>query len=232
MTPRLMSGLRYGNIRPRAATATCLALGLLAAATPALAHPHVWVTFETTVVYDKGAITAFEHVWTFDDMYTAMAVQGLDKNGDGKYDREELAELAQVNMDGLKDFDYFTFPKLGDAALKVAPPTEPWLEHTNGILRLHFKLPLTQPVLAEAEGFNFSVFDPSYFIAFEPEQTDAFKLASAPDGCSAAVLDPAADKSAEEAKKLGDAMAQQLGIPDATGSLGVAKTVSVSCKKS
>ena len=33
-----------------------------------------------------------------------MAVEGLDTNKDGKYSREELAELAKVNVTSLKDF--------------------------------------------------------------------------------------------------------------------------------
>ena len=181
------------------------------------------------MVYDKGAISGLEHVWAFDDMYTTMAVEGLDKNKDGKYDREELAELAKVNMDGLKDFDYFTYAQLGTAALKFSGPVDPWLEHSNGILRLHFKMPLVTPVLAEAEGFNFSIYDPSFFIAFEPEKTDAVKLASAPAGCTAAIADTGADKAAADAQKLGDALTQQLG---GQGSgFGVGKTVSVTCKK-
>ncbi|MBK9079245.1 MAG: DUF1007 family protein [Hyphomicrobium sp.] len=196
----------------------------------ASAHPHVWVTYETTIVYDKGTVTGVEHVWSFDDMYTAMAIQGLDKNNDGTYDREELAELAQVNMDGLKDFDYFTFAKLGGADLKFAGPKDAWLEHTNGILRLHFKLPLASPVLAEAEGLNFSIYDPSFFIAFEPEKTDALKLASAPEGCTAAFIDPAADKSAEDTKKLGEAFFQELGGQNF--GMSQAKTVAITCKKS
>ena len=83
-------------------------------ATGAAAHPHVWVTFETTVLYDKGTFAGVRHKWMFDEFYTTMAIEGLDKNKDGIYDREELAELAKVNIDGLKDFAYFTFP--GSAA--------------------------------------------------------------------------------------------------------------------
>ena len=201
---------------------------------PAAAHPHVWVTYETTVVYDKGALIGFDHVWTFDDMYTAMAVQGLDKNGDGAYSREELAELAEVNMQGLKDFDYFTYAKLGTADVKMAPPKDAWLEHKNGILSLHFRLALDQPVLAEAEGFTFAVYDPSYFIAFEPEKTDAIKLAAgAPQGCKAVMVEPKTGENSEElkAKLLDSAFAQELGKTTNIGG-GFTKTVSVSCAKS
>lgn len=220
---------------PALAAAAVIVGAVASGASPASAHPHVWVTYETTVIYDQGAIKGVGHIWTFDDMYTAMAVQGLDKNSDGKYDREELAELAKVNMDGLKDFDYFTFANLGSSKLKFDGPKDWWLEHTNGILRLHFTMPLAQPVLADAEGFNFSIYDPSFFIAFEPEKTDALKLASAPDGCTASFIEPSADQAAADAAKLGEAMAQELGQPAAemTGaSYSSAKTVSVSCRKS
>jgi ABC-type uncharacterized transport system substrate-binding protein len=208
----------------------CAAAFAAISASGARAHPHVWVTYETTIVYDQGAMTGVEHVWTFDDMYTAMAVEGLDKNNDGKYDREELAELAKVNMDGLKEFDYFTFAKLGTADLKFSGPAEPWLEHVNGVLRLHFKLPLVSPVLAEAEGISLSIYDPSFFIAFEPEKTDALKLAGAPVGCAAIFADPQADKNAADVRKLGDALAQQLGGQNS--GLGLTKSVSITCKKS
>lgn len=209
-----------------------LSLGVFIGSTVAHAHPHVWVTYELTVDYTKGAVTGVEHVWTFDDMYTAMAIEGLDKNNDGKYDREELAELAKVNMEGLKDFHYFTFAKLGDQELKFLPPQDAWLEHNNGILRLHFRLPLEQPVLAEAEGLSFSVHDPSFYIAFEPEQTDAIRLASAPTGCTAKLVESDAEKNAEDAKRLGEALAQELGGQPGAFTGGGQRSVAISCKKS
>ena len=60
-----------------------------------------------------------------------------------------------------------------------------WLEHKDGLLALHFTLPFAQPVLAEAKGFSFAVYDPEYFIAFELEGAEAVMLgAGAPKGCS------------------------------------------------
>lgn len=212
---------------------TCM-LALTATCTPVRAHPHVWITYETTLVYETGSLIGFDHVWTFDDMYTAMAIQGLDKDGDGTYTREELAELAEINMQGLKDFDYFTYAKLGNGELKMAGPKDAWLEHTNGILKLHFRLNLEQPVLAEAENFTASVYDPSFFISFEPAKTDAVKMAAgAPQGCKAGFIKPRADADNEElkAKLLDDAFAQELGKSTDIGA-GFTKTITVSCAKS
>ncbi len=101
------------------------------AAPPARAHPHVWVTVETTVAYDRGTVTGLRQRWYFDEIYTSMAIQGLDANADGVYDRSELAELARVNIEGLKEFGYFTFAKLADQPLEFDTPTDVVLEHTE-----------------------------------------------------------------------------------------------------
>lgn len=205
---------------------------LVATAGAAVAHPHVWVTVETTVNYDKGTVVGLTHKWTFDEMYTAMAIQGLDTDNDGNYDRKELSELAQINIDGLKEFDFFTFAKLGDATQQFTTPQDYWLEYASGQLSLHLTTPLAKPVLAEAEGLSFAVYDPSYFIAFEMAKSNPVRVSEgAPTGCTATLEVPPQD--AELAKKLGDAL--QVGP---TGSVGmdlgaaVTKSINVSCPKS
>ncbi len=194
---------------------------------------------------DKGTMTGLQQAWTFDEIYTQQAIEGLDKNGDGKYDREELKELAQVNIDGLKEFDYFTYAKLGSTALKFKPPVDYWLDHTDkGILTLHFTLPLEQPISADAPGFTFAVYDPSFFIAFDYAETDPIKLgASAPPTCKTAIHEPAED---DDTKKLSDAFSGALGKDaqqpaNANGPMGDGgsvsigsggRTVTVECAKS
>ena len=129
------------KMRLRLARDLAMVVAMLAFCVPAHAHPHVWVTVESTLLSERGAFTGLLHKWTFDEFYSAMAVEGLDTNKDGKYDREELAELAKVNVTSLKDFGYFTFPMLAGKALKVADPRDYWLEYKDGILSLHFTVP-------------------------------------------------------------------------------------------
>lgn len=115
---------------PLAGVALIGAMALLGTG-KAVAHPHVWVTTETTVLYENGTIVGLRQKWSFDDFYTSMAVQGLDTNNDGVYDRSELAELAKVNMDGLKEFEYFTAARLSTEKLKFGAPKDFWLEHAE-----------------------------------------------------------------------------------------------------
>ncbi len=123
-------------VHMRAARTRLGAAALVGAATligtgTAFAHPHVWVTTETTVLYENGTIVGLRQKWSFDDFYTSMAIQGLDTNNDGTYDRSELAELAKVNMDGLKEFEFFTTAKLATEKLKFDAPKDFWLEHAE-----------------------------------------------------------------------------------------------------
>ena len=144
----------------------------LLACLPAGAHPHVWVTMEATLLYENGAFVGVRHKWSFDEYYTTTAIEGLDKNKDGIYDRAELAELAKVNVDALKDFDYFTFATLGGQVLKLGEAKDYWLEHKGGTLALYFTATFASPVLTDAKAFTFAVYDPSYFIAFDLAKTD------------------------------------------------------------
>ena len=207
--------------------------GVFAATTrPASAHPHVWVTVETTVLYEGGKVTGLRHKWTFDDMYTAMAIEGLDTNKDGDYSREELAELAKVNIDGLKEFEYFTHVKLGDKDVKGKEPIDYYLEYKDKLLSLYFTLPLEEPVLADAQGLNFSVYDESFFIAFDFVKSDPIKLSAAPHGCSATVGVP--ENELKDLQALNQAFGGQATAGDANAGQGTgySQTVTLGCKKS
>ena len=59
----------------------------------------MWATVRSEVVLGPNhQITGIRHHWTFDEFYTAMAVQGLDANGDGVYSKEELQPSEAVEM--------------------------------------------------------------------------------------------------------------------------------------
>jgi ABC-type uncharacterized transport system substrate-binding protein len=187
------------------------------------AHPHVWITFEATLLYDNGRFTGLEQKWTFDEYYTAMAIEGLDKNKDGVYDREELSELAKVNIEGLKEFAYFTYPVAAGHDVKLKDPKDYWLEHKGGVLSLHFVAEFVEPVPAAAKDFAFVVQDPAFYIAFLPAKVDPVKFSpGTPKACKATVGNPKREGD-QDADRLAKAFAQ-VGTPVST-----AKAVSIDC---
>lgn len=166
------------------------ALLVLSAAGVAQAHPHVWIVAKAELVFaPDGGIVAIKHAWTFDEMYSAFATQGLDKNNDGKLSREELAELAEVNVTTLKEFDYFSAGRAGGADMKFGDPTDYYLSSDKDkILTLHFTLPLK--VKAPRGSFSLEMFDPTFFIDIAFADEKAVSLLNPPPGCVADVRVP------------------------------------------
>ncbi len=122
--------------------------GVLAfGANVAQAHPHVWISASSELVYaPDGSISGVRHAWTFDDMFSTYALQGIETRVKGVYSREELAPLAQTNVESLKEFDFFTFGKADGKKEKFLEPVDYFLEYKDAALTLHFTLPLKTPV--------------------------------------------------------------------------------------
>jgi ABC-type uncharacterized transport system substrate-binding protein len=172
-------------------------IGACIAAAGADAHPHVWVTMRTAILYaPDGAVTGLRQDWTFDDMYSAFALTGVEAKSKGQFTRAELQPLAQINIDSLKDFGYFTFAKLdgkrrqGDA---FAAPVDYWVDYDSkeAELTLHFTLPFKQPVAAKR--LIVEIYDPEFFIDFAFAESDAVKLVGAPTQCKLAAEKPQDD---------------------------------------
>ena len=162
---------------------------LLAAAGVAQAHPHVWVTMTSELVYaPDGAVTGVRHAWAFDDMFSAFATQGIETKQKGVFTREDLAPLAQVNVDSLKDFDYFTSARANGKKAEFNGPADYWLEYKNEVLVLHFTLPFKAPV--KAQRLDLEIYDPTYFVDFTLAEKDPVKLVNAPAQCKLTVVQP------------------------------------------
>jgi ABC-type uncharacterized transport system substrate-binding protein len=169
---------------------------LLTGAPRAHAHPHVWVTMTSELLYaPDGSVTGVRHAWTFDDMFSAFATQGLEQKTKGEYTRAELQPLAKVNVDSLQEYAYFTYFKVNGKLQKNAllDPVDYYLEYDpkETVLTLHFTLPFKAPLKAKA--FDVEVYDPEFFIDFAFTEKNEVKLVNAPAQCSVSVAKPRDD---------------------------------------
>jgi len=183
-----------------------LALLLLSAALAlgagaAQAHPHVWITATSELIYAAdGSITGVRHAWAFDDMFSTYALQGIETKTKGVYSREELAPLAQTNVESLKEFGFFTFAKADGKKEKFQEPVDYFLEYKDATLTLHFTLPLKTPV--KPKELALEVFDPSFFIDFGFAKKDPVTLVGAPATCQMKFQRP--NDGAANAQKIGE----------------------------
>lgn len=207
---------------------TAALAGLLVTAGAASAHPHVWVTMQSTVVYGPdGSVTGIRHAWTFDDMYSAFATQGLESKKKGEFTPEELQPLAKVNVESLKEYDFFTYAKANGKNVTFVEPVEYRLEFNSKdtALTLYFLLPLKTRV--KAQTFNLDVYDQAYFVDFALAGKDAVQLDKAPAGCQLSLTKPQ-----EMTKEMAERLAQILPggqIPDNSYGAAFSNKISVKC---
>jgi ABC-type uncharacterized transport system substrate-binding protein len=167
----------------------------------AQAHPHVWITAKSELIYaPDGAITGVRHAWTFDDMFSTYALQGIETKTKGVFSREELSPLAQINVESLKEFAYFTFAKADGKKEKFQEPVDYFLEYKDEALTLHFTLPLKTPL--KPKQLLLDVFDPSFFIDFKFAEENPITLVGAPAACQMKFQRP--NDGSANAQRLGE----------------------------
>jgi ABC-type uncharacterized transport system substrate-binding protein len=142
----------------------------------ASAHPHVWVTMKSEVLYaPDGSATGVRHAWAFDDMFSVFATQGLESKEKGQFTREELAPLAKVNIESLKEYDYFTYATADGKKTEMTDPLpDYWLDFKDSVLTLNFTIPFKTPV--KAKELKIDIYDPTIFVDFSFDKKTPVKL--------------------------------------------------------
>ena len=117
-----------------------------------------------------GTVTGIRHAWTFDDMFSAFATQGIDSKKRGVFTREELDAARQDQRrvaQGLRLLHRGARSN-GKKAEFIDPPSGYYLDYKDQILTLHFTLPFKTPV--KAQDLEIEIYDPSYFVDFSFEK--------------------------------------------------------------
>jgi ABC-type uncharacterized transport system substrate-binding protein len=133
-------------------------------------------------------------------MFSTYALQGIETKTKGVYSREELASLAQTNVESLKEFGFFTFAKADGKKEKFQEPVDYFLEYKDAALTLHFTLPLKTPL--KSKELALEVFDPAFFIDFKFADKDPVRLVGAPAACQMKFQRP--NDGSANAQKLGE----------------------------
>ena len=167
-------------------------------ASPALAHPHVWVTIKEEFGYGpNGELLSVHHAWTFDDMFSAYALQGLVAKTKGQFTREELQSLAKLNVESLKEDGYYTYAWIDGQKRSnlFDDPTNYWFDYNaeTSELTLNVTLRLKSPV--SAKQLVVEIYDPVFFVDFGLDRDKPVELVTAPPQCSVSTTRPGGSPS-------------------------------------
>lgn len=177
------------------------ALGLVALAAPAMAHPHILIDAKVSITFDdSGAVIGLRHDWAFDTAFSAWVIQGLDVNGDRETSPDELQALADENMTGLAEFDFYTYAGDADAPMAFTPAGDQRMVYADGHTTLSYSLNAVQPAPV-GQRFELGVYDPDYYVAITFVDPSAVTLVNAPEGCGV-VLEPPKEMADDVAERL------------------------------
>jgi ABC-type uncharacterized transport system substrate-binding protein len=203
-------------------------------APPALAHPHAWIEMKSDVVFDEsGRVTALNIEWKFDADYSAMATDGLDANGDGFYSAGELQPLARENIEALKEYGYFVYAKADGRQVPYGEITDYGQVYNDGILEMHFVLPLAEPVDPRKAVFTYQMYDPTFYIAMDyKDERSVTSIGAMPAGCRVHLKPTPSDEQTEATRQMLAGKDQYWTPPDGEdfGSL-FAQPVAVECAR-
>jgi len=169
-------------------------------ASPALAHPHVFIDTRIEVVLNaRNQATGVRISWTYDDLYSLYVVgdMGLDPDWDGKLTPQEEAKLAGFDMNWDAGFPGDTYVLMGEQEFALSRPTDWGASYAGGkITSVHLRA-FDAPVPVGADPLLVQVYDPGFYIAyaiaFDPVVTGGV-------GCVAEAYGPDLD-AADEALK-------------------------------
>jgi len=152
------------------------AISLLFAAATVMAvaaHPHVFINNKMTVVFKQGELEGMTFRWTFDPMFTTMILADVAPNAEGEFTEKQTNQIKTTAFDNLANYHYFLAFVIGKTSLKkirIEQFSARVVKHNN--LVYSFFVPLGLPVTPEEQTVRVTVYDDSYYVAFDLTHAD------------------------------------------------------------
>jgi len=138
-------------------------------ASPALAHPHIFI--ESTLelrLDDKSQLTDVHVIWTYDAFYTLMLLGdlGLDPDGDGVLTANEQAALLTAESTWDPKYEGDTYGIADRQPVKLGPPRDFAVSLQDGKITSSHLRPLVEPLPMAGQTVSWKSYDPFYYAAF------------------------------------------------------------------
>jgi len=133
----------------------------------ASAHPHVFIDCKAAVIFEGDKVTGFHLEWTFDEMFSQMIIADYDRAGKGSFSPAEAEELRKGAFDNLRNYHYFLAVYVDGAPERTLSIRDFRPSIRKGRLVYDFTLPLAISVPPAGRELRITVYDDSYYTAFD-----------------------------------------------------------------
>jgi len=206
----------YRNSYPKTAShfsGIALAVSLwLVPSQPTMAHPHIFIEAQIHIsVDDENKVTSLQQIWHFDPLFSATVLLDFDLDGNRMLDAAEIEILNKTIRESLAEFDFFQSITANGRVVSLAEPDI--LETSMRDHDLYLKLenrPLAPLALESGGQYQFTLYDPTFYVAVNFSHDMDMKVTGLPDFCARHMLRPDSDHMLSQSlAELSDSLAMR-----------------------
>lgn len=135
-------------------------------------HPHMFITSETTFVFNSEKLEGFFVKWTFDDMFSATIIDEYDKDKSGSFNSKETAVIKKNAFDYVAESKFFINMKINGKTKVIKKVRRFTAKIKNSKLVYRFFVPINEKASKKGSVINLSVFDETFYIDFDVKKPE------------------------------------------------------------
>lgn len=158
-------------------------------ASPALAHPHVWISFASVAQMRGTVLDAVQESWTFTNGFPVQLIGDFtDMPKSGPVGSRYVGMFKSQAFDSLRGADYFTHLYVDGRPARLKDARDFNVTVVNGHIVYSFVVPLAEKVDVKRSVVRLGIWDETFFVDFQPPADGKAAVtfdAGAPGTCTA-----------------------------------------------
>lgn len=143
-----------------------LALAVALSASPAAAHPHMFVDAQSTLILDQGGrLAGVRTALIIDPLTTQFVLEQYNLGVGVDLTDEDRRVIAEGMVEGLAVYGYFTEITRDGALVDVAAASVSQVQLHDDLLAAALELTLAEPFSLDGADVEIALFDPTYYAA-------------------------------------------------------------------
>lgn len=129
----------------------------------ATAHPHAWMDMQSRfMINDQHQLFALDLVWHFDDFYSANIIEDMKAKKEPM--AQQYQEFAKQSIEYMAKENWLTHLTVDGKKIMFTMPKLYRTEKQQYHLKLHFLLPLKDPIPVAGKTFHLQIYDSTYYV--------------------------------------------------------------------
>jgi len=139
------------------------------------AHPHVWIDYSVTVVFDNQQLLGFEMEWILDPMLSEQIIYE-NKLAQGLANAKQTEAVRSGYFDNLRHYNYFTHIWVDDWRFWVKIVEDFAVEVRQRQVVYRFFVPCIVPAESASQSVRLIASDPEIFVDFRWQPEKAVRI--------------------------------------------------------